>query len=211
VFSDVLHRPFYCAHVPLEWYARNIPHKNEITRLKDLSSDEFALHWVDKPFILTAPVKQWPVFRSWSFQNLLDTYSDVAFRAESVDWPFKTYFEYLHNSHDESPLYLFDRAFVEKMDLTVSLEPDLKADYWQPGFVGWDVLSVLGEQRPDHRWLIVGPERSGSTFHKDPNATSAWNAVVRGTKYWIMFPSSPSLPPPPGVYVVCISLSLRLT
>ena len=34
------------------------------------------------------------------------------------------------------------------------------------------------------------------------NATSsAWNAVLRGSKYWIMFPSSPSHPPPPGVFV----------
>ncbi|KAL8774705.1 MAG: hypothetical protein Q9209_000644 [Squamulea sp. 1 TL-2023] len=30
---------------------------------------------------------------------------------------------------------------------------------------------------------------------------SAWNAVLTGSKYWIMFPSSPSDPPPPGVYV----------
>ena len=42
---------------------------------------------------------------------------------------------------------------------------------------------------------------SGSTFHKDPNATSAWNAVITGSKYWIMFPSSSTLPPPPGVFV----------
>ena len=30
---------------------------------------------------------------------------------------------------------------------------------------------------------------------------SAWNAVLRGSKYWIMFPASPSQPPPPGVFV----------
>ena len=31
--------------------------------------------------------------------------------------------------------------------------------------------------------------------------SSAWNAVLRGSKYWIMFPSDPSYPAPPGVYV----------
>ena len=31
-------------------------------------------------------------------------------------------------------------------------------------------------------------------------AQSAWNAVIRGSKYWIMFPGSGSCPPPPGVF-----------
>ena len=57
-----------------------------------------------------------------------------------------------------------------------------------------DLFSVLKEQRPDHSWLIWGPSRSGSSFHKDPNGTSAWNAVVRGSKKWIMYP--PHVAPP---------------
>jgi hypothetical protein len=29
-----------------------------------------------------------------------------------------------------------------------------------------DLFSVLGDQRPDYRWLIIGPEKAGSSFHK---------------------------------------------
>ncbi|KAI6791018.1 putative F-box and JmjC domain protein [Hortaea werneckii] len=201
LFSDVLHRPFFCAHVSLLPFASNIPKHNEIARMSDLSPQEFQREWVNRPFILTEPVKQWPVFKTWSTEELLAKYADVAFRAESVDWPLKTYIEYMNNNTDESPLYLFDRSFAEKMDLKVSTQPEHDAGYWPPTCFGSDLFSVLGAQRPDHRWLIVGPERSGSTFHKDPNATSAWNAVLKGSKYWIMFPSSANLPPPPGVYV----------
>lgn len=50
------------------------------------------------------------------------------------------------------------------------------------------------QQRPDFRWLIVGARRSGSSFHKDPNATSAWNAAISGRKKWIFFP--PDVVPP---------------
>jgi hypothetical protein len=109
----------------------------------------------------------------------------------------------MNNNADESPLYLFDRSFVEKMYLTISTSsnPNAQADYSLPTCFGEDLFALLGPKRPDSRWLIIGPERSGSTFHKDPNATSAWNAVLRGSKYWIMFPSSAAYPPPPGVFV----------
>jgi hypothetical protein len=187
--------------VSLNLFVENIPQHNEIPRLDDLLPEEFADKWVDKPFILTSPVKQWPVYQNWSTEYLLQQYANVKFRAESVDWPLRAYVNYMQDSHDESPLYLFDRSFAEKMDLKVSTKADTGADYWPPTCFGTDIFAVLGSQRPDHRWLIVGPERSGSTFHKDPNATSAWNAVIRGSKYWVMFPSSSNLPPPPGVYV----------
>ncbi|KAI9720386.1 MAG: hypothetical protein M1812_002892 [Candelaria pacifica] len=199
LFSDVLHRPFFCANVPITPYTVNIPTGNAITQLPNLTPAEFSANWTDKPFILTEPVREWPVYKDWSTKALLEKYGHVKFRAEAVDWPLSDYVQYMQNNTDESPLYLFDRAFVEKMRLKVGRADH--GEYWAPECFGEDLFGVLGDQRPDSRWLIVGPERSGSTFHKDPNATSAWNAVLRGSKYWIMFPSSPSFPPPPGVFV----------
>ncbi|KAL2136030.1 hypothetical protein VTI74DRAFT_5766 [Chaetomium olivicolor] len=196
VFSDVLHRPFVCSHISLDHYTKNIPVANEIDRLDDLSYAEFAEKWSKKPFILTKCIRDWPITKSWSIESFLSQYSDVVFRAEAVDWSFATYCQYMRNNHDESPLYLFDRRFAEKMSLNVGKEDG--AAYWKPDCFGPDLFELLGAERPAHRWLIIGPERSGSTFHKDPNATSAWNAVIQGAKYWIMFPPSASVP---GVFV----------
>lgn len=194
LFSDLLHRPFFCANVPLDHYAQNIPSSNRIPRLPDLDPTDFATNWVSHPFILTQPVRNWPIYKTWTWQHLATTYATTNFRAEAVDWPLSTYLTYLRNSTDESPLYLFDSHFSHKM----SLPPTA---YTAPPAFGPDLFTHLSTHRPDHAWLIIGPARSGSTFHKDPNATSAWNAVLSGRKYWIMFPSSPSIPPPPGVYV----------
>ncbi|EKV16507.1 Cyclin-like F-box [Penicillium digitatum] len=202
LFSDSLYRPFNCAHISLDPYVSKIPARNQIARLPELSPEEFQAKWTDRPFILTEPVKAWPAYKTWNVGSLLARYGKTKFRAEAVDWAMRTYGDYMADNSDESPLYLFDRSFVSKMGLSVgSSETTPDASYWPPACFAEDFFSVLGDDRPDHQWLIIGPERSGSKFHKDPNATSAWNAVLRGPKYWIMFPSSTKQPPPPGVFV----------
>ena len=135
-------------------------------------------------------MKTWPGYHSWTVDSLLEKYGDIKFRAEAVDWPLKAYCQYMRNNSDESPLYLFDKFFSEKTQIG--------EEYIIPPVFQEDFFSVLGDDRPDRRWMILGPERSGSSFHKDPNATSAWNAVVQGEKYWIMFPKETT---PPGVFV----------
>lgn len=38
------------------------------------------------------------------------------------------------------------------------------------------------------RWLLLGPERSGSAVHYDPLSTSAWNTLISGRKLWFLAP-----------------------
>jgi oxalate decarboxylase/phosphoglucose isomerase-like protein (cupin superfamily) len=70
-------------------------------------------------------------------------------------------------------------------------------DYEVPEYFREDLFSVLGKERPDYRWVIIGPAGSGSSFHVDPNSTSAWNAIIKGAKKWVMFPPEVV---PPGVH-----------
>ena len=118
---------------------------------------------------------------------------------------------------DDAPLYLFDKSFVETAPeifghtSPVGFEPpaivcgdDEKDDLFallslknaNANDDGDD--DARASSRPDHRWFIHGPARSGSSFHVDPNGTSAWNAVVFGAKRWILF--APDGAPPPGVH-----------
>ena len=99
---------------------------------------------------------------------------------------------YSADCHDETPLYLFDKHFAAKA-------PELAAEYVTPAYFApeRDLFARLpSDCRPDYRWLIVGGTRSGSGWHVDPNASSAWNAVIRGSKKWILTPPGR---PPPGI------------
>ena len=40
--------------------------------------------------------------------------------------------------------------------------------------------------RPDTRWLLLGPARSGTAIHRDPKNTAAWNTVCSGVKRWAL-------------------------
>lgn len=61
--------------------------------------------------------------------------------------------------------------------------PGLLKDYSVPHLFQEDFFDVLDrDQRPPFRWLIIGPERSGASWHVDPALTSAWNTLLCGRK-----------------------------
>jgi hypothetical protein len=62
--------------------------------------------------------------------------------------------------------------------------------------------------RPDHTWLIAGPQRSGSVFHLDPNATHAWNACIVGWKRCPPGVTPPGVHPSPDGDEVALPLSI---
>ncbi|KAI8620396.1 hypothetical protein BC830DRAFT_1052101, partial [Chytriomyces sp. MP71] len=197
LYSDFLFGSWRCSTVPLDILCR-ADAKETIDRRSGLSLADFVREYDEpgKPVILTDIVTQWPAYHKWSMGHLESTLGDTVFRAEAIDCTFKTYAEYarVNRAHEdafeEAPLYLFDKFFSKRTQLA--------GDYTVPEYFSQDLFRLLGEDaRPDYRWIIIGPARSGSTFHLDPNSTSAWNAVITGSKKWILFPPDCV---PPGVF-----------
>ncbi|OWB76191.1 hypothetical protein B5S32_g341 [[Candida] boidinii] len=147
----------------------------------------------------TSYSERWPTH--WNIDYLSNRFSDVRFRQESVRWKLGMYAQYCKKNIDESPLYLFD--------CDSDAMKQLRKEYRTPEIFQEDLFKLFNMTdnqsnessesincRPDHAWLIMGPERSGSTYHKDPNYTCAWNSVLVGRKLWVMLPPDVT---PPGV------------
>ncbi|ODV80012.1 Clavaminate synthase-like protein [Suhomyces tanzawaensis NRRL Y-17324] len=210
VCSDILYRPFQCSQIDYDKVfhkiiaEESIYHKdalnNSLKQLprgriqriseKEMSPQDFNSSYHNTPFILVNNDEdRWP---RWNFSTLLDRFPNVKFRQEAVEWDLSLYDEYLKNNRDESPLYLFDCSSVAMKTL--------RQEYEAPEIFKNDLFTIFNLEngqvncRPDHAWLIVGPKRSGSTFHKDPNYTSAWNTALTGRKLWVMLP--PDITPP---------------
>lgn len=203
VYSDILFQSWLCASLKMkpEWLSRN-----NIPRRSNLSVEEFVKEFEEpnKPVIITDALKDWHAVDSWTRGHLLELSGKAEFAAGPVNLTLERYFKYADNVVEERPLYIFDPQFGEKA-------ADLKEDYSVPKYFQEDLFSVLGAERPDFRWLIIGPTRSGSSWHIDPNSTSAWNAVISGAKKWILYPPDevpPGVIPSPDGADVATSVSL---
>lgn len=191
-YSDLLYQPHFCARLdfPREWLEVENVERVAGPGLTHRCFEE-RFDKPNRPCILTGVVARWPACVKWD-----RAYLELAFAGETVhaggyEFEPRDYFDYSEKNQDEQPLYLFDKEFARKA-------PGLLEDFSPPECFGEDLFAVLGEEeRPDYRWLIAGPTRSGSFFHKDPNATSAWNAVISGSKKWVLFPPGTA---PPGVH-----------
>lgn len=198
-YSDYLFQSWLCASLEMkpEWLERD-----NIIRRKGISVEEFVTNFEEpnKPVLLEGCLDNWVALEKWDRDYLVQLCDNVRFSVGPVEMKLGDYFRYSDQVREERPLYLFDPKFAEKV-------PTLDSEYEVPMYFREDLFSLLGNERPDYRWIIIGPAGSGSSFHIDPNSTSAWNAVIKGSKKWVLFPPDvvpPGVhPSPDGAEVAC--------
>lgn len=190
--SMFLYRRWYRCHVDLQSFAMD---DGLLERTGGLTSELFAsLYDGRMPVMLTDLIDGWNAEKKWTLENFSKEYADVALRVtvangKPVKMRLADYASYVGQHHDEEPLYVFDEEFGEAAS-------DLLQDYSVPPYFEEDLLSVLGPRRPPFRWIIMGPARSGASWHVDPSLTSAWNSLLVGRKRWALYPPGKV---PPGV------------
>lgn len=181
IFSDTFYRSWLCGTFTIHdsWVSIN----NVCTEdSKSLSIEKFLEYEESNtPLLIKGATSEWPAMQKWNKEYLISQSKGFSFRATSGAAPLpakftiKDYVRYCEEVSEEAPLYLFDRTFAKKCETLLN-------DYYSalkktcPFFDneakhGHDLFSVLGkDKRPDHRWIIMGPKRSFSNFHIDPNA-----------------------------------------
>ena len=102
-----------------------------------------------------------------------------------------TYAKYITNPEgllDDSPLGIYDSEFGDDDSPTRVL----RDEYTVPKCFSTDLFDVVEDDldttRPPYRWVLIGPERSGTGMHVDPLWTHAWVTVLQGRKRWLLFP-----------------------
>jgi hypothetical protein len=185
IFSDTFFRSWLCRSFALQdsWLKVNNVKVEDATKL---STERFLSEYEERniPVVIQNGTKSWPALQKWDREYLAQETNNISFRATSgvaplpANFTIDSYAKYCDSAAEEAPLYLFDRTFAQTC-------PKLLEDFYGalktscPFFDdeaphGHDLFSLLGKgKRPDHRWIIIGPKRSGSSFHIDPNATHA--------------------------------------
>jgi hypothetical protein len=149
----------------------------------------------NRPVILTGIIDDWPALTRWKPHELVKHFGEIPVRnnGRSTDgrrfrMRLFDFLAYCSSVNREKYLYVFDKKIF-------GTTPELLADYTVPEYFTDDLFSLMDdEDRPDYRWLLIGPHGSGTPLHTDPHRSSAWNSVISGCKRVSLYP--PEMIPP---------------
>uniref|UniRef100_A0A7S2FTJ7 Cupin-like domain-containing protein n=1 Tax=Haptolina brevifila TaxID=156173 RepID=A0A7S2FTJ7_9EUKA len=147
----------------IEQLSRTVPDLLPSVNANALSEADFADLYErgSQPVIVRGLCNSWPAVREarWSAESLLHEYGEDRFKVGEDDdgYPvyvkLKYFIQYMMETKDDSPLYIFDSSFAERESTR-----SMRHDWTLPKFFTDDLFKLVGERRrPPYRWLVLGP------------------------------------------------------
>ena len=158
------------------------------------ATDTQTLASFDRPIVVEGLIGAWPALASWSFAALRERIgqAEVDCGSSTGGVPFYLVAANAARSagRNDLQLYVFDSDFSDEGGKAGLLDDGPGEGL--PGLTAGDIFAA-GEaaehcDRPVWRWLLAGPEGSGTIMHRDPWGYSSWNASLVGCKRWVLFP-----------------------
>lgn len=189
-YSEAMYKEWYLSQVDLDGWYHDTGHVPRI-RASEVTLEQFRERFLkaSQPCIITDVVPTWPANAKWHPETLMEQYCETLIKVNEynadevrVKMTMRDYLIYMRENKEYKPMYVFDSSFQRRA-------PGLLQDFGIPQYFWEDLFAALDEQhRPAFRWFLMGCARTGSPFHRDPNGTSAWNAVTHGHKRWALYP-----------------------
>ena len=164
------------------------------------ASDANTLRSFDRPIVIVGLTSTWPALgdgpRGWSFAALRGRIGHALVDCGSSTGGVPFYLVAANagrgrGRHDLA-LYVFDSDFSVEGGKACLLDDVSGLPSLSEGDVFAAGAAAEHDDRPVWRWLLAGPEGSGTLLHQDPWGYSSWNASVVGVKRWVLFP--PTVP-----------------
>lgn len=144
-----------------------------------------------QPIILVGCDEEWAAKEKWTFQNLAQRFDlDSEWRAVLLEGSEDFYDDRIQwrrivDAIDRNlEFYVFD-------NLNTTHGKTVEKDYEVPPFFRHDLFQYFDSFPVDYgpmRWFALGSRHTGTMTHFDPFETDAWNSVVHGMKWWMLFP-----------------------
>lgn len=186
-------RPVKILGATLNWPA--MPNYDETKHTEGKESNEGWADISDHSDSMTAKGKG-----GWTYANLVSRFGNISWRFSDQHgemMSLNTYTKYIttpEGRSDDSPLGIYDSQFGDDDPTKILLN-----EYTVPKCFSQDLFELErcdsdGDETieklpaPPFRWVLIGPERSGTGLHVDPLWTNAWVTVIQGRKRWLLFP-----------------------
>jgi len=203
--EESLIREFRLAHSPYRpccepYREKRLPLMQEVFELDhvpriscDISRENFYKNYESKrqPVVLTGCADKWSAQLHWdtieTFQQNTGTNDTLWEACTFKSYPMSIYKELMAS---RQTFCAFDNIVGEKEEL-ISSHYSIP-----PPFENSDFFEPLGKEFPiihnPMKWFSWGTTRSSSQAHYDQHlpSTDTWNTLVRGQKWWILFPDS---------------------